>query len=47
MPGLPAGRTLLPALRADCHAEEAGLVLSGAANHAARLRAREAQSMAE
>lgn len=33
--------------RKDCHSEEAGLVGSGAANHAARLRAREAVLRAE
>ncbi|GAB4817976.1 hypothetical protein N2152v2_005022 [Parachlorella kessleri] len=43
-------KTNVPALRlrfrADCQGEEAGLVMSGAANHAARLRAREAVSAA-
>ncbi|KAL4859603.1 AMP deaminase [Chlorella vulgaris] len=45
-------KTNVPALRMrfrkDCHQEETGLLLSGAANHAARLRAKEMHaSMAE
>lgn len=33
--------------RKDCHVEETGLLMMGAANHAARLRAKEMYSMAE
>lgn len=33
--------------RKDCHVEETGLLMSGAANHAARLRAKEVYSAAE
>ena len=33
--------------RKDCHVEETGLLLMGAANHAARLRAKEMYSQAE
>ncbi|PSC67241.1 AMP deaminase isoform A [Micractinium conductrix] len=44
-------KTNVPALRMrfrkDCHVEETGLLMSGAANHAARLRAKEVYSAAE
>ncbi|EFN59016.1 hypothetical protein CHLNCDRAFT_137692 [Chlorella variabilis] len=44
-------KTNVPALRMrfrkDCHQEEMGLVMMGAANHAARLRAKELYSLAE
>ena len=33
--------------RKDCHVEETGLLMMGAANHAARLRAKELYSLAE
>ncbi|KAL4437014.1 hypothetical protein ABPG75_004153 [Micractinium tetrahymenae] len=44
-------KTNVPALRMrfrkDCHVEETGLLMMGAANHAARLRAKEVHSLAE
>lgn len=33
--------------RKDCHVEDTGLLMMGAANHAARLRAKEVHSLAE
>jgi hypothetical protein len=46
LPG-PSSRSACAGCRKDCHQEETGLLMSGAANHAARLRAKEMHSIAE